>query len=128
MIIIGCDYHRSFEQIAWVDTETGEIQERKLMHANGEAEQFYGQLTGPARVGLESTGNCLWFLDLLSEMGYEVWIGDAAKISAKQVRQQRTDRRDAPHILDLLIKDDFSRVSTPSPPQPPPRPLFILPP
>ena len=114
MIIIGCDYHPSFQQIAWVDTETGETQERKLMHGDGEAERFYRQLRGPVRVGMESTGNCHWFVDLLAEMGHEVWIGDAARISAKQVRQQRTDRRDALHILDLLVKDDFPRIWMPS--------------
>ena len=32
MIIIGCDYHPGFEQIAFVDTETGELQERRLQH------------------------------------------------------------------------------------------------
>ena len=114
MIIIGCDYHPSFQQIAWVDTETGEMQERKLMHRDGEAERFYRQLVGTVRVGLESTGNCHWFLDLLAEMGHEVWVGDAARIIAKQVRQQRTDRRSAAHILELLMKDDFPRIWTPS--------------
>lgn len=114
MNIIGCDYHPSFQQIAWVDTETGEMQERKLTHGDGEAERFYRQLRGPVRVGMESTGNCDWFVDLLAEMGHEVWIGDAARISAKQVRQQRTDRRDAAHILELLMKDDFPRIWTPS--------------
>jgi transposase len=114
MIIIGCDFHPSWQQIAWVDTETGETEERKLTHASGEAEQFYRQLRGPVRVGLESTGNCHWFVDLLTELGHEVWIGDAAKIRAKQVRKQKTDRRDAAHILDLLIKNDFPRIWTPS--------------
>jgi transposase len=114
MNIIGCDYHPSFQQIAWVDTETGEMQERKLTHGDGEAERFYRQLRGPVRVGMESTGNCHWFVDLLAEMGHEVWIGDAARISAKQVRQQRTDRRDALHILELLVKDDFPRIWMPS--------------
>ncbi len=114
MIIIGCDFHPSWQQIAWVDTETGETEERKLLHASGEAEQFYRQLRGPVRVGLESTGNCHWFVDLLTELGHEVWIGDAAKIRAKQVRKQKTDRRDAAHILDLLIKNDFPRIWTPS--------------
>lgn len=63
MIIIGCDFHPSWQQIAWVDTETGETGERKLMHATGEAEQFYRGLVGPVRVGLESTGNGHWFVD-----------------------------------------------------------------
>jgi transposase len=84
------------------------------MHASGEAEQFYGRLSGPVRVGLESTGNSHWFVDMLTAMGHEVWVGDAAKIRAKQVRKQKTDRRDAAHILDLLMKDDFPRIWTPS--------------
>ena len=32
MIIIGCDYHPGFQQIALVDSETGELQERRLEH------------------------------------------------------------------------------------------------
>jgi hypothetical protein len=30
MLIIGCDYHPGFQQIAWVDTDTGEFQEQRL--------------------------------------------------------------------------------------------------
>ena len=40
-MIIGCDYHPSMQQIAWVDTETGECDERQLRHSDGEAERFY---------------------------------------------------------------------------------------
>jgi hypothetical protein len=40
MMIIGCDYHPGFQQIAFVDTETGELQERRLGHRE-EAEKFY---------------------------------------------------------------------------------------
>ena len=32
MIIIGCDYHPGFQQIAWLDTQTGELEERRLGH------------------------------------------------------------------------------------------------
>ena len=32
MLIIGCDYHPGFQQIAFVDTETGEVGERRLAH------------------------------------------------------------------------------------------------
>jgi transposase len=58
MTIIGCDYHPSVQQIAWVDTETGECGERRLMHSNGEAEQFYRELKQrgvSVRVGMEAT-------------------------------------------------------------------------
>ena len=32
MLIIGCDYHPGFQQIAFMDTETGEFGERRLEH------------------------------------------------------------------------------------------------
>ena len=40
MLIIGCDYHPGFQQIALVDNETGEVVERRLAHPE-QAEQFY---------------------------------------------------------------------------------------
>lgn len=114
MMIIGCDFHPSWQQIAFVDTETGESGERKLMHANGEAERFYRGLSGKVCVGLESCGNSHWFVDMVSDLGHEIWVGDAARIRAREVRKQKTDRRDAALILDLLMKSDFPRIWTPS--------------
>lgn len=43
MIIIGADYHPGFQQIAFVDTDTGELQERRLEHRE-DAEKFYRDL------------------------------------------------------------------------------------
>lgn len=113
MLIIGCDFHPSWEQVAWLDTETGETGEEKLVHAAGEARQFYGELPTPALIGLEATGNCHWLMDLLAELGHEVWVGDAAQIRASYVRQQKTDRRDAAHILKLLVEGRFPRLWVP---------------
>jgi transposase len=113
MVIIGCDFHPSWEQVAWVDIESGETQEQKLVHGNGEAERFYAGLPGPALIGLEATGNCQWLLDRLRELGHEVWVGDAAAIRASTVRRQKTDRRDAAHILKLLVEGRFPRLWVP---------------
>jgi transposase len=44
MFIIGVDYHPSFQQIAFLDQETGEYGERRLNHSDGEAEKFYRDL------------------------------------------------------------------------------------
>jgi transposase len=41
-------------------------------------------------------------------------VGDAARIRASEVRQQKTDRRDAEHLLDLLRTDRFPRLWVPS--------------
>jgi transposase len=114
MILIGCDFHPSWQQVCWLDLETGETEERKLVHAPGEAEKFYRQFPVPSRIGLESTGNCQWFVDLLTNLGHEVWIGDAAKIRASEVRQQKHDKRDAQLLLRLLEDGRFPRIWTPS--------------
>ena len=41
MIIVGCDFHPSWQQVAIFDSSTGEMVERKLVNGNGEAERFY---------------------------------------------------------------------------------------
>jgi transposase len=96
-----------------MDTLTGETEERELDHASGEAEKFYRGLPGPVLIGMESTGNCQWFVEMASTAGHEVWIGDAAKIRASEVRQQKTDRRDAALLLKLLLEGRFPRIWTP---------------
>jgi hypothetical protein len=41
MMIIGCDFHTRYQQIAMLDEATGELTERRLEHENGEAHAFY---------------------------------------------------------------------------------------
>ncbi len=114
MIIIGCDFHPSYQQIAVLDTENGKTEEHKLVHATGEAEQFYRRLVSPALVGIEAVGNDQWFTQLLETLGHEVWVGDAAQIRASYVRKQKTDRRDARHILRLVVEGRFPRIWVPT--------------
>jgi len=110
MIIIGCDFHSRFQQIAMLDMETGEIVERRLEHETGEAQEFYAALPKGTRIGMEATGYARWFQRMLSEQGHELWIGDAAEIRAAMVRKQKTDSRDARHILELLVQKRFPRI------------------
>src|SRR5882762_2006639 len=116
MLIIGADYHPGFQQIAYVDTESGELQERRLQHRE-EAEKFYRDLAAQemkVRVGMEASGQARWFERLLGELQFELWIGDAAEIRTRRVRKQKTDRQDAQLILKLMLKDDFPRIWVPS--------------
>ena len=112
MIIIGVDYHPEFQQIASVDTETGEFEERRLQHRE-EAEQFYRELAKrqvAVRIGMEASGHARWLERLLGELRFELWIGDAARICSQRVRKQKTDRQDAQLILQLLVEDRFPRI------------------
>jgi len=113
MMIIGCDFHPSWQQVSWLDTETGETGEQKLVHVSGDARRFYRQLAAPVLIGMEATGNSQWFIELVQDMGHEIWIGDAAQIRASYVRQQKTDKRDAAHILKLVVEGRFPRLWTP---------------
>ena len=113
MMIIGCDFHPSWQQVSFVDTETGDTGERKLVHATGDAEQFYRQLAGPVLIGMEATGNSQWFIELVEDLGHTILIGDAAQIRASYVRKQKTDKRDAAHILKLVVEGRFPRLWSP---------------
>ena len=114
MLIIGCDFHPGFQQVAIFDNQTGEYQEQRLAHRE-EAEQFYRALAGQAvRVGMEACGHYPWFERLMAELRFELWLGDASKIRAAEVRKQKTDRRDAAHLLQLLMENRFPRIWVPS--------------
>jgi transposase len=115
MIIIGADYHPGFQQIAFVDSETGELQERRLGHPE-EAEKFYRELAAvgaKVQVGMEASGHARWFERLLAELQFELCIGDAAEIRSKRIRKQKTDRQDAQLVLKLLLENRFPRIWIP---------------
>jgi len=116
MIIIGCDYHPGFQEIAFVDTETGDCGEQRLENCEG-AEKFYRDLASQGkkvRVGMEASGHARWFERLLAELNIELWRGDAAVIRAKRGRKAKTDRQDALHILNLLLTGAFPKIWVPS--------------
>jgi transposase len=118
MIIIGVDYHPSFQTIAFLMEETGECGEQELNHSDGQAEKFYRDLKQrglSVRVGMEATGYSRWFERLLGELGFELWIGDPAEIKAKRVKKQKTDRHDARLLRRLMLENNFPQIWTPSP-------------
>ena len=75
MLLIGVDYYPSFQTIAFLIEEIGEV------------ERFYRDLQQRGiyvRVGMEATGYSRWFERLVAELGFELWIGDPAGIKAKR--------------------------------------------
>src|SRR5262249_50751353 len=115
-IYCGVDFHARQQVIVWSNTDDGEIHHLKLWHDQLEQVQaFYAGLPRPAIVGLEASGYSAWFEQLLFELHHTVWIGNAAEIRKRARARQKTDRRDAETIFDLLLKDEFPRIYRPAP-------------
>jgi transposase len=115
MTLVGCDLHSRKQQVAVLDTTTGEILERELVHEGDAVERFYRALRPPVTIGIETTGYTQWFHAVMHRLGHTVLVGEAAKIRAMVVRKTKTDRRDARHLLELLKHGRFPTVWLPDP-------------
>jgi hypothetical protein len=82
MRIIGVDLHTRQQRLAMLDTTTGEVVEKALMHEASNVRNFYSTLSRPVCVGIEATGSMQWFLNLMEELGIECQVGHPAKIRA----------------------------------------------
>jgi transposase len=114
MRIIGCDLHTCQQTLAILDTQTGEVMEKILVHEGDNVRKFYSVLPRPVRVGIEATGSMQWFVNLMEELGIEYEVGHPAKIRAAEPRKQKHDRRDADLILKLLMENRFPAIWLPS--------------
>lgn len=93
-MIIGTDYHPSFQPIAFIDTETRDYGEQRLQHRK-EAKRFYRDLAAREvrlRVWHGSREHARWFERPLAELNPELWIGDPAEIRSKRVRKAKTEK------------------------------------
>ena len=125
MVLIGSDFHPSWQQVSWLNPETGETGDQKLVHEAGAVEKFYRQFPAGSRIGMEATGNCQWFVELVTGLGHEMLVGDAAKIRASDARQQKHDKRDARLLVQLLAENRFPQIWVPSREQKDMRQLLI---
>lgn len=110
-IYFGVDFHARQQFIKWSDTSDGEIHQLQLSHQSlDEVRMFYSQFKGEVIVGLEASGYSNWFEAMLDELGHQVWVGDAIQIRRRARSRQKTDRKDAELLLDLLMKGEFPRI------------------
>ena len=119
-VYIGVDFHARQQTISYLTTEDGEIHRLRLDHDLEDPRQqrvreFYSQFTGEVIVGLEAGGYSQWFEAMLEQLGHQVWVGDAHEIRLLARRKQKNDKRDANHILDLMVSGRFPRLVRRSP-------------
>ena len=54
-----------------LDTETGELAEKRLEHEGEKVQELYSALPGLVLVGIEATGSMSWFLKLMEKLKIE---------------------------------------------------------
>ena len=114
MLIIGCDYHPGFQQIAFVDTDTGEFGEGATgLIAKKRSSFTRRSRRRKVRVGMEASGHARWFERFAERLAVRVVDRGAAEIRTKRVRKQKTDRQDAQLLLRLMMEDRFPRIWVP---------------
>ena len=114
-IYIGVDFHARQQTICYLKIETGELVTCELKHQDKEkVRAFYQQFPGHVIVGLEASGYSPWFESMLEQLGCEVWVGDATEIRRRARWRQKSDRRDAELIWDLMAHHEFPRLHRPA--------------
>jgi transposase len=110
----GVDFHARQQTICYCDMADGVIHCRELQHDKDDVRAFYSQFTGDVIVGLEASGYSTWFIELLERVGHQVWLGAATEIRRRARSRQKTDRRAAELMLDLLLRQEFPQVHRPA--------------
>src|SRR5262249_24097609 len=90
MTLVGCDLHSRKQQVAVLDTSTGEVVDQELVHEGDAVERFYRALRPPVTIGIETTGYTQWFHALMHRLGQTVLVGEAGKIRAMVIRKTAT--------------------------------------
>jgi transposase len=115
-IYIGVDFHARQQTICYLKTETGELVISELQHKDkAQVRAFYQQFQGYVIVGLEASGYSPWFEAMLEELGHQVWLGDATESRRRARWRQKSDRRDAELIWDLMVHNEFPLLHQPAP-------------
>jgi transposase len=105
-LYIGVDFHPHQQTVCWCDLETGEIRTRTLFHNTDELTKFYESMP-PSTVGIEATSKWTWFENLLFDNHHKLIIGNPSVIRKRAPSRHKNDNRDARHLFDLLIKNEF---------------------
>ena len=107
---IGVDFHPYQQTVAFVD-KYGEIKTIQFYHADkATLKKFYRQFPKGTVVGVESSGAFRWFEEMLFEMNMELKLGNPGLIRKMALSVHKSDKRDAEHILDLLLSGRFPEV------------------
>jgi len=113
--LVGLDVHATKIVAAVLDAETGELQVFSMGGDAGEAAAFCAGLPRPVRVAYEAGPTGYGLARELAARRVECVVAAPSKIPRAAGDRVKTDRRDAEHLVRLLLAGKLHAVRVPGP-------------
>ena len=102
MKYIGLDCHKQYDHATMIDTETGEITAKRLLHIKEEFKEFIGERAG-TRMVIESCRDWSKTYELSEDLVEEVILAHPLKVKAIASAKVKTDAVDSRTLAQLLM-------------------------
>jgi len=105
MRIIGCDFHPSWQtSLRGLAARLGKRADTSWCMPVVTPRCFMQRQAGAASDRMEATGNSQWFMELVQDLGHEIWIGDCGgMIRASYGAQTEDGQAGCGHIPGMLV-------------------------
>jgi transposase len=111
--LVGLDVHATKIVAAVLDAETGQLQVFAMSGENAKAAAFCAALPRPVRVAYEAGPTGYGLARELAKRGVECVVAAPSKIPHASGDRVKTDRRDAEHLVRLLLAGKLHPVRVP---------------
>jgi transposase len=112
--LVGLDVHASKVVAAMLDAETGELRFSRTAGETDRTVALCASLEGPVRVAYEAGPTGFGLARALTEAGIDCVIAAPGKIPRAAQDRVKTDRRDAEHLVRLLLAGKLEPVRVPT--------------
>src|SRR5215216_4108128 len=111
--LVGMDVHAASVVAAILDAETGELRFQRLGGGRDPVLRLVSSLEGPVRASYEAGPTGYGLARALEQSGIECVVAAPGKIPRGATERIKTDRRDAEHLVRLLLAGKLHPVRVP---------------
>ena len=115
--LVGLDVHAAKVVAAILDAETGELRFARLGGESGQVVELCRSLPAPVRATYEAGPTGYGLARGLAAAGVDCLVAAPGKIPRGATERVKTDRRDAEHLVRLLMAGKLAAVRVPGPPE-----------
>jgi transposase len=113
--LVGLDVHAAKVVAAILDSETGELRFQRLGGESGPVVELCRSLAGPVQASYEAGPTGYGLARALDVAGVQCVVAAPGKIPRGATDKVKTDRRDAEHLVRLLLAGKLHPVRVPGP-------------